>query len=636
VTALTEDKVAGEQTPRMKVTPALEDEMLTEGDLCQAVLAALDTYSSAAGGRHDSMKNAAMRLVRLGEQGHAGVREALRTLEGRFTADTRGRDGGEFYRAVKGAISKVAGDPTAPDRKGCCGEQWDPTDLIQPAEEEEQVPSEETDQPTDEKNISSTTEASAAKKDEKKGEDAAPTQAAILVRIATKRYRLVNSDGRTYAVARNGPAVALPLRGRGGLREELAAAYAVNGKVPSSSALADALTVLDGRGRFAPEEPVHLRIAPHEAGVVLDLGTPDGRAVVVNQQGWSIVDRPPVLFRRTALTSPLPVPVSTADGLAGFRELFNVDDVGWDLLLGWLVAALLPEIPHPILALLGEQGTAKSTTATLAVQLVDPSPAPLRSAPREPRGWAVAASASWCVAVDNISSVPGWFSDALCKAVTGDGHIDRALYTDEDVSVLAFRRVVAMTSIDAGALAGDLAERLLPLELQRIPTKNRRTDAEVRRAWEAVRAGALGGVLDLAAAVLRELPTIELVEKPRMADFATVLAALDMIRGTSSLKNYISGADDVAETVIESDVFAAAVRNLAARQCEWTGTATELRDLLTPEKPPRDWPKSGRGASGVLKRVTPALRALGIEVGHDREPETGRRLITIRGGQKDG
>ena len=139
--------------------------------------------------------------------------------------------------------------------------------------------------------------------------------------------------------------------------------------------------------------------------------------------------------------------------------------------MAWLVAALFPEIPHPILALVGEQGTAKSTAARLVVSLVDPSPAPLRTPPREMRSWAAAASASWVVALDNVSTIPDWFSDTLCKAVTGDGIVERALHTDDDINVLTFRRCVALTSIDAGRLAGDLAERLLTVELARIPSE---------------------------------------------------------------------------------------------------------------------------------------------------------------------
>jgi hypothetical protein len=148
--------------------------------------------------------------------------------------------------------------------------------------------------------------------------------------------------------------------------------------------------------------------------------------------------------------------------------LLNAEEKEFRLIVGWLVAALIADIPHPIMALRGEQGSAKSSTAQMLVDLIDPSPAPMRSLPRDMKQWAVTASASWAVALDNVSAVPGWLSDALCKAVTGDGYVDRVLYSDDDVTVLAFRRAILMTCIDPGALAGDLAERLLVIELQPI------------------------------------------------------------------------------------------------------------------------------------------------------------------------
>ena len=58
--------------------------------------------------------------------------------------------------------------------------------------------------------------------------------------------------------------------------------------------------------------------------------------------------------------------------------------------------------------------------------------------------------------LDNVSDIQPWLHDAICRAVTGDGLLRRQLYTDSDVSVLAFRRVVALTSIDPGRLAATL------------------------------------------------------------------------------------------------------------------------------------------------------------------------------------
>ena len=70
------------------------------------------------------------------------------------------------------------------------------------------------------------------------------------------------------------------------------------------------------------------------------------------------------------------VPVRNAGGdLAELRAMLNVTAETWPLVLGWLVAALVPNMPHPILLLGGQQGTGKSTAAEQLVALVDPSPA---------------------------------------------------------------------------------------------------------------------------------------------------------------------------------------------------------------------------------------------------------------------
>jgi len=144
------------------------------------------------------------------------------------------------------------------------------------------------------------------------------SQASRLVELATERFELVMSeDGRPYGITRNGPNIALPLRGSRGLRTRLAAIFAdvTRGTAPSQSALADALAVLEGYAARKDPVQVHLRLARHGDSIVIDLGTADGRCVIVGPGGWRIEGRSPVLFRRTALTSVIPDPVRDGDGL---------------------------------------------------------------------------------------------------------------------------------------------------------------------------------------------------------------------------------------------------------------------------------------------------------------------------------
>lgn len=467
--------------------------------------------------------------------------------------------------------------------------------------------------------------------------DGKPSQATKLVALARRHYRTVlGTDGKCYAVPLEGPSVALTLRGENGLRTRLARAFFDEYQAAAgASAIADAMTVLEGQAVDTEAEPVALRIARHDGALVLDLGTPDGRAVVIGPDGWEILDASPVLFRRTRLTSPLPTPMRTGagevDGFTRLRALLNVSESGFRHLVAWLVAALFPDIPHPILTLSGEQGTAKSTTGRLMVSLIDPSPAPLRAAPKDARAWTVQAAASWTVMLDNVSTIQPWFSDTLCKAVTGDGMVERALYTDDDVSVLSFQRVIGMTTIDAGALRGDLAERLLMVELDPIPPTARRTDDELKAEYDSAAPAVLGAVLDLTARVLAELPRVTVTELPRLADFARILAAIDQVNGWSTLADFTALAQEITEAVIEADPFADAVRAFIHERRYWMGTAAQLLGHLpAPDGAPKNWPKTARGVSGHLRRVAPALRKHGIGIEFLRgQDHSGARHIRL-------
>lgn len=457
-------------------------------------------------------------------------------------------------------------------------------------------------------------------KRKRRGDDDGPSsQADQLVQMAYERYRLGRTEkDEPFAVLHQGANIVKMLRGGGAgqsLRAELAHAYATRkGRVPSSTSLADAMMVLEGAATAGEAEPVHLRIAMHNGGVVLDLGDSTGRCVVISELGWEVQERSPVLFRRTELTGALPAP-KRGGNLEQLRELLNVSEHSWPLVLGWLMCSLLPERPVPILMLSGEQGTGKSTAARTIAGLIDPGPAMLRMAPRDPEQWALTASGSWIVTLDNISSMPEWLSDALCRAVTGEGFIKRRLYSDEGLAVTTFQRAIQITSIDVAAMRGDLGERLLLVDLERINRNQRRTDEELNQAYHRLRPLILGALFDLLAKVLAELPDVHLDEMPRMADAARVMAAMDRALGTQALAAFTGQAERIAEDVCESDVVAESLLGwLRTMPGGFRGTIGQLLDDLKPNPVPKAWPANPRAMSNRLRRVAPALRKLGVEL----------------------
>jgi hypothetical protein len=445
-----------------------------------------------------------------------------------------------------------------------------------------------------------------------------PSVATQLVQIAQELYTFGVSDlGEPFALPLAGPKIVAMLRGsKTSLRALLAREFfSRTGRAATQQALADALLVIEGLAQDADESRLYLRAAQHEGALWLDLADHTGRAVRITGQGWSIEDQPPVLFKRTSLTSPLPEP-QRGGKLADLWTWLNVSKDDRPLVAAAMVAALFSEEPHVVLAIFGEQGTGKTTAVKVIVLLLDPSPAPTRKPPRDADSWVTAASGSWVVGIDNLSDIPAWLSDSLCRAVTGDGDVRRKLYTDADFAVFSFRRCIVFDSIDVGALAADLADRTVAITLDLIPDEDRRDEETFWAEWADAHPKLLGAVLDLASAVMARLPTVELKKKPRMADYARILAAVDAELGTKALQRYADRAAVLAAESLESEPFAAAVLRSMASPFE--GYSAELLDLITPGepdwKPPKEWPAKPGEVTGLMKRLAPTFRKVGWQV----------------------
>ena len=295
-------------------------------------------------------------------------------------------------------------------------------------------------------------------------------------------------------------------------------------------------------------------------------------------------------------------------------EYANVTKNDRPLVLAWLVACFVPDIPHPVLAFFGEQGTGKTTAGKIIVSTIDPGPVPTRKPPRDSESWVTAASGSWVVGLDNLSDVSTWLSDSICRAVTGDGDVRRKLYTDGEHSVFAFRRCICLNGIDLGATRGDLSERMLPISLDRIPEDKRLAEDEIWPKWEQQRGQILGAILDLAVQVLNLLPSVELMSKPRMADFAKILWAVDRSLGTKGFDHYQKKLTSLAVDSLTGDSFTLMVSEMKET---FDGTSADLLRKLTADKPPRGWPRSPRRVTTLLKRAAPALVKSGWNVTND-------------------
>ena len=238
---------------------------------------------------------------------------------------------------------------------------------------------------------------------------------------------------------------------------------------------------------------------------------------------------------------------------------------------------------------------------------------------------AIFARASWAFSFDNITEIPDWLSNSLCKGVTGDAVLQRALHSDEDIMVFSFQRVIAMTTIALDHdLAADLADRMLLVEPDVLTTHL--TEQQVRAALAAALPAALGAILGLVAGVVRQLPQVSVDSPPRMADFARVLAALDQVTGWDALTAYRAKVTAMSLSLIEGSTLARALYRLATTPSpggppptRWEGTAAELLQTLrhtcqAADLPTTELPAGERMLGQKVREIAPALRRTGVNI----------------------
>jgi hypothetical protein len=414
--------------------------------------------------------------------------------------------------------------------------------------------------------------------------------------------------------------------------------YDAKGELPNTESLQNCLAICDLKGQQGEEKPVFVRIG-HEAGrICLDLGTRQWEAVEIDKDGWRVTANSAVNFRRPSGLLSLPTPIE-GGSLDEFRDLINAaDDDIWTLTLAWLVGCFQPLGAMCALLLQGSQGSGKSTMATLLRRLIDPCAVSLESPPKEDRELAITCLNSGIVAFDNLSGLPSWLSDALCRVASGSGFKTRSLYANEDQRLFDLRAPLLLNGIDDIAQRADLLDRCIGLNLPKISDAGRKTERGIYAAFDEAHARILGALLTAVSEGLKNISSVEVVNAPRMVDFAHWVVACENalpIPGGSFLAAFRRNRYDAARNAVEDDPFASAVVSLTAKFHKgWKGTASALLTELNMThgegyRLPERWPRDASSVSRWLRRAEPQLKLIDVVVSTRREGKNGGRVIQI-------
>jgi len=487
----------------------------------------------------------------------------------------------------------------------------------------------------------------------------------LLIDISQELKYLVTPDEKAYAIIETDEEEHVyGVRGkkfRLWLRKECYLRYRVS---PGSQAIQDAVEDIEARALFDTNSVCcvrcvcELRVQSSKGAIYYDTGRPDFSAIKVTSDGYETIKKPGVYFRRPG--SMLSIPELPEEGdIALLQKHLDVDDETFLLILGFLVQALRPSGPYPVLVLYGEQGSAKSTRSEMLKMLIDPSTALLRSTPRNEDDLFVGCYNNWLLAFDNVSYMPQWLSDAYCKISTGGALAKRTHHTNDEETILVAERPLILNGIVEFVTRGDLGSRCLDVRLPVIRKSKRRPKKEVMADFEKDLPAIIAGLFKAVSVALGNIDSTKLDQLPRMADFAQWATAAepgfrffreddsgnrlkDSERPTKNVNNvyqyvtfleaYTGNIDEAIETTLENDLVGSGILKLLSEKSSWKGTYAELleslRDFLpNPEKPPKKFPDTPRGLSDRVKRLMPLLREVGVEKHDSKRSGKGSRLI---------
>ena len=402
-------------------------------------------------------------------------------------------------------------------------------------------------------------------------------------------------------------------------------AYKSIGRTPRAAAVADAFSTLNGIAKHEGDQlDVYLRVATDgNCGYYVDIADEHWRVIHITANGWQILDESPVKFKRSSTSKPLPIPVS-GGSLSDLKSLVNVDPADDLMLVTALIDSLRLDTAYPVIELIGEQGSGKSTTANNMRRLIDPSAVNLRQAPKSVEDLFIGAINNHVVCLNNLSRLSGAEQDAICNLSTGGGFAGRKLYTNGEESVFEANRPVTINGINPVATQPDLISRLLRLDCPTLDeTGDRVSDEDLAQVFEQRAPLAMGFLLDTMASALKVLPDIELgSDKPRLMDFAKLGAAvgrvIDPDYGERAFTaRYRESREAASLQALDGMPVINAMIDYLEVNAQFSGNYADLLKAIERtigKSADAGWPKSGRGLSDAIGRAKPTLNLLGWNV----------------------
>ncbi|MDD5599503.1 MAG: hypothetical protein PHV82_16265, partial [Victivallaceae bacterium] len=384
------------------------------------------------------------------------------------------------------------------------------------------------------------------------------------------------------------------------------------GHPPGNEALKQARIQVEAKCENGRQVELYNRVGWHNSAIYYDLTTYDWRGVAITKDGWEIVCLPPI-FKRYPHQAEQALPIKGGDP----RKLMDFCNMNKDdacLFMTVVASFFIPDIPHVIPAQVGEQGTGKSNNSRMIKSLCDPSKVMSISPPKDLEQAQMIADKHWVNNFDNLSRISEWFSDFLCRAVTGEGDMKRSLYTNDEEFIRTYRRCFVLNGIGSSVCRPDLLDRSVIFDIPVL--KETRPEKQIADEWKASLPGILGGFFTAISNAMAVIHSVSGHERFRMSDFAKWGAVLAEALGYSRdefFKKYQESVDHKWEDTAEESTFAQRLAYLVeSNSGEWIGSATTLLKSIQSESGfDKTIPSNPRALGAELMRIAPVMRSIG-------------------------
>lgn len=429
-------------------------------------------------------------------------------------------------------------------------------------------------------------------------------------------------------------------------------------KLKASQMLKDEIIEeLVSRAHANPDKKkVFIRLANCEDTIIFDLCDEEDRFLFVGKDGFSIKQYSPVPFIRPTKLEKMPQPklIERDKFLSMFKKWFGIESKNhWLLILAFIFKCWHRDNgAYPILIIEGPHGSGKTTLSKRLKKIIDPTNPPFLSPPKTPEDIVIASVHSFLLVFDNITTLTHEISDYFCRLSTGGGYTKRQLYSDDNEVVHILFRPSIINGISEPSHQPDLLDRVLLIELDPLPNENRLSEMELETQFYNDLPYLFYGCIDLFSECLVELPSVRTTNLPRLTEYSRMGISLEKVLNLPAgefLKTFFDNDKEKVERMLLEDELGGAIykrflrlvrlKDIGPQRYETDnlflqGTATELIEKIFSEGRGKSnigkyGPSGPRAFSIQLRKIEPALKAIGINVNRPPRGPGGIRVIRL-------